>query len=73
MNEIQNMQHSTAEIAKEQAKNEVWSEVISWVEQRQVPEKAETRGKAWEALVAHSMFDPEVFKMRDENSTLTHL
>ena len=39
--------------------------MISWVEQGQVPEKAETRGKAWEVMVSHSMFDPEVFKMRD--------
>ena len=28
-------------------------------------EKAETRGKAREVLVALSMFNPEVFKMRD--------
>ena len=27
--------------------------------------KAETRGKAREVLVACSMFDPEVFKMKD--------
>ena len=65
MNEIQLVQHSTAEIAEEQAKDEVWSEVISWVEQGQVQEKAETRGKARKVLVACSMFEPEVFKMRD--------
>ena len=53
------------EIAEEQAKDEVWSEVISWVEQVRVPEKAETRGKARKVLVACSLFDPEVFKMRD--------
>ena len=35
--------------------------VISWVEKRQLPEKAETRGKAQEVLVACSIFDPEVF------------
>ena len=29
-----------------------------------MPKKAETRCKAREELVAHSMFDPEVFKMR---------
>ena len=57
------MQHS--EIVEEQAKDEVWSEVISWVEQAQVPEKAETREKAREVLVACSMFDLEVFKIRD--------
>ena len=58
VNKIQHIQHSTAEIAEEQAKDEVWSEVISWVEQGQVPKKAETRGKAREVLVACSMFDP---------------
>ena len=55
-----------AEIAEELAKDEVWSEVISWVEQGRLPEKAETRGKAREVLVACSMLDPEVFKMRDK-------
>ena len=54
------MQHSG-----EQANYEVWSEVISWVEQGQVPEKAEVRGRPREVWVACSMFDPEVFKMRD--------
>ena len=39
-------QRSTVETAEEQAKNEVLSEVISWVEQVRVPEKAETRSKA---------------------------
>ena len=39
--------------------------MISWVEQGRVPEKAETRGKARKVLVACSLFDPEVFKMRD--------
>ena len=28
-------------------------------------QNAETRGKAMEVLVSCSMFDPEVFKMRD--------
>ena len=65
MNEIQHVQGSTAERAEEDRKAEVWSKVISWVEQGRVLEKAETRGKAREVLVAHSMFDPEVFKMRD--------
>ena len=37
----------------------------SWVEQGCVPEKKETRGKAREVLVVHSMFDPEVFNMKD--------
>ena len=37
--------------------------MISWVEKGQLPEKAETRGKAREVLVAHSMFDPAVVKM----------
>ena len=39
--------------------------MISWVEKGQLPEKGETRGKAREVLVASSMFDPEVFKMKD--------
>ena len=46
VNEIQHIQQSLVEIAKEQSKNEVWSKVISWVEKGQLPEKAETRGKA---------------------------
>ena len=54
-----------AEIAEEQANNEAWSKLISWVKQGRVPEKAETRGKAQKVLLAHSMFDLEVFKMRD--------
>ena len=53
------------EIAEEQAKDKVWSEVISWVEQGCIPEKTETRGKAREVLVARSMFDPSVFNMKD--------
>ena len=65
INEIQHIQRSMAEISAEQAKDEAWIEVISWVEQGHVPEKRETRGKAREVLVALSMFDPEVFKMKD--------
>ena len=38
--------------------------MISWVEQGPVPEKTETRGKARKVLVSHSMFDPEIFKMK---------
>ena len=47
------------EIAKKQAKYNVWNEVISWVEQGHVLEKAETRGKARDVLVACSMFHPD--------------
>ena len=32
INEIQHVQRNLGEIAEEQAMNEVWSEVISWVE-----------------------------------------
>ena len=66
VNEIQHIQCSMIEVAEEQAKDEVWREVISWVEQGCVPEKKETRGKAREVLVARSMFKSKVFKMRDE-------
>ena len=59
------VQPSLIEIAEEQSKDEVWSKVISWVEKGQLPEKAETRGKAREVLVACSIFDPAVFKMKD--------
>ena len=52
-------------IAEEEAKDKVWSKVISWVEQGLVPEKTETRGKAREILVAFSMFDWKIFKMKD--------
>ena len=65
MNEIQHIQRSMMEIAEEQTKDEVWSEVIKWVEKRQLPEKAETRGKAREVFVAFSIFDPAMFKMKD--------
>ena len=40
--------------------------VISWVEKGQLLEKTETRGKQREVLVACSMFNPEVFKMKDK-------
>ena len=39
--------------------------MISWVKQGCVPEKKEIIGKAREVLVACSMFDPEVFKIKD--------
>ena len=45
VNEIQHIQRSMVEVEEEQAKDEVWREVISWVEKGQLPEKAETRGK----------------------------
>ena len=65
VNAIQYIQPSLIEIAEEQAKEEVWSEVISWIELGWLPEKTETRDKARELLVACSMFDPKVFKMKD--------
>ena len=52
VNEIQHIQHNPIEIAEEKSRDEVWSEVISWVEKGQLPEKSETRGKAREFLVA---------------------
>ena len=36
-----------------------------------IHEKMETRGKAREVLVARSMFDPAVFKMKDGELMLT--
>ena len=45
--------------------------MICWVEKRQLPEKAETTGKAREVLVARSMFDPAVFKMKDRELMFT--
>ena len=48
VNEIQHIQCSLIEISEEQAKDEVWSEVISWIEQGQLPEKTKTRDKARE-------------------------
>ena len=43
VNEIQHIQCSLIEISEEQAKDKVWSEVISWIEQGWLPEKAERR------------------------------
>ena len=51
VNEIQHIQCSLTEIAEEQIKDKVRSEVISLVEQRRLLEKVETRGKAKEVLV----------------------
>ena len=65
VNEIQHIQCSMIEVAEEQAKDKVWREVISWVVQESVPEKKETRGKTREVLVARSIFNPEVYKMKD--------
>ena len=65
MNEIQHIQQIMIKIAEEQAKDKVWSKVISWLGQGCVPEKTKTRGKAREVLVARSMFDLEIFKMKD--------
>ena len=56
---------SLIEISEQQSKDEVWRKVISWVEKGKIAEKAETRGKAREVLVACSIFDPAVFKMKD--------
>ena len=39
--------------------------MISWIEKGQLPERLETRGKAREVLLACSMFNPEVLKMKD--------
>ena len=68
VNEIQHVQCSRAEIAEEQAKDEVRSEVISWVEQGKVLEKAETKGKASVVLVACSMFGRLVWYLILESS-----
>ena len=65
INKIQHVQQNLGKIVEEQAKDEVWSEVISWVEKGQLHKKSETREKAREILVACSIFDPAVFKMRD--------
>ena len=62
---MQHIQRSMIKIAEEQAKDEVWSKVISWVEQGHVPEKTKTRGKARKVLLACSMIDSEIFKMKD--------
>ena len=65
VNKIQHIQQSMIKIAEDQTKDEVWSNVISRVEKGQLPEKAETQGKAREVLVARSTFNPAVFKMKD--------
>ena len=54
VNEIQHIQRNMIEVAEEHAKDEVWSEVISWIEKGQLPEKVETRGKTQEVLTARS-------------------
>ena len=41
VNEIQHIHCSLIEMAKEQAKDKVWSEVISWIEQGRQKEKQE--------------------------------
>ena len=53
-NEIQYIQCSLTEIAEEQAKDKVWSEVIRWIEQGRLPEKVETRCEAREVSVGLS-------------------
>ena len=65
INEIQHIQQNLGEMAEEQAKDEVWSEVINWVKKGKLPNKVETHGKMKEVLPAHSIFDPSVFKIRD--------
>ena len=40
------LRSSRIKIANEQAKNEVWSKVISWVEQGNVPEKDKDKKKS---------------------------
>ena len=71
VNEIQHVQQSMLKIAEEQAKDKVWREVISWVVQGCIPEKTEIRGKAREVFEPCSMFDPEMFKMKDEVLMIT--
>ena len=62
VNEIQ----QKFEIAEEQTKDKIWSEVISWIEQGWLPVKTEMKGKAREVLeMMPSLFDPEVFNMKD--------
>ena len=43
INEIQHVQGNLGEIAEEQSKDKIWSEVISWVEKGQLPNKVEKR------------------------------
>ena len=49
---------NSIEVAEEQAKYEVWSEVIKWVEKGQAPDKSEVRGKSREVLVGLSNILP---------------
>ena len=65
INEVQHVKRQLSEVAEEQPKDEVWSEVIKWVAKGHVPDKSEVRGKSREILVARSQFDPTLFKMRD--------
>ena len=37
------------------SRDEVWSEVIKWVEAGKIPDKAEVRGRPRKVLVARSM------------------
>ena len=39
--------------------------MISWITKGKLPEKAEKQSKAREVLTAHSLFNPELFKMQD--------
>ena len=45
INEVQHVQRQLSEVAEEQAKDEVWSEVIKWVEKGHMQDKSELRGK----------------------------
>ena len=65
INEIQHVQRNLGEISDEQAKDEVWSEVIKWVKRGKVPDKVEIQGKMKEVQAARSLFDPSVFNIRD--------
>ena len=65
VNEIQLVQGSATEVACEQSKAQVCSEVIKWVEAGQMPEKFKTKGESRKVLVSRSMFNPDMFKVRD--------
>ena len=43
INEVQHVQRQLSEVAEEQAKDEVWSEVISWVEKGHMQKQEEGR------------------------------
>ena len=47
VNEIQHVQPSMVEVAEEQAKDKVWREVISWVEQGCIREKKVKQERFW--------------------------